>query len=85
MAGDGGNTAAVTKAPLAPIVDAVLARRAQEPEDERWTKGTYAMRKHGEGSNVSHLAVAVGFEPTEEFPPHTLSRRAPYGRSDTPP
>ena len=26
---------------------------------------------HGE------LAVAVGFEPTEELPPHTLSRRAP--------
>jgi hypothetical protein len=23
------------------------------------------------------LAVAVGFEPTEELPPHTLSRRAP--------
>ena len=24
-----------------------------------------------------HMAVAVGFEPTEELPPHTLSRRAP--------
>jgi hypothetical protein len=24
-----------------------------------------------------HGAVAVGFEPTEELPPHTLSRRAP--------
>src|SRR6478735_6877848 len=24
-----------------------------------------------------HLAVAVGFEPTVELPPHTLSRRAP--------
>src|SRR5262249_53117156 len=23
------------------------------------------------------MAVAVGFEPTEELPPHTLSRRAP--------
>jgi hypothetical protein len=23
------------------------------------------------------LAVAVGFEPTVELPPHTLSRRAP--------
>jgi len=23
------------------------------------------------------VAVAVGFEPTEELPPHTLSRRAP--------
>ena len=25
----------------------------------------------------TELAVAVGFEPTEELPPHTLSRRAP--------
>src|SRR5438270_8689977 len=26
---------------------------------------------------TSQLAVEVGFEPTEELPPHTLSRRAP--------
>ena len=29
------------------------------------------------GSNVNNMAVAVGFEPTVESPPHTLSRRAP--------
>ena len=28
-------------------------------------------------SGALQLAVAVGFEPTVEFPPHTLSRRAP--------
>ena len=35
--------------------------------------------------NIFYMAVAVGFEPTVELPPHTLSRRAPSGRSDTPP
>ncbi len=30
------------------------------------------LRRNREGG-----AVAVGFEPTEELPPHTLSRRAP--------
>lgn len=29
------------------------------------------------GSNLHNLAVAVGFEPTVDFHPHTLSRRAP--------
>ena len=32
-------------------------------------------RAHARGFSIS--AVAVGFEPTEELPPHTLSRRAP--------
>src|SRR4051794_16097371 len=32
---------------------------------------------HRAWSRLEARAVAVGFEPTEELPPHTLSRRAP--------
>lgn len=58
--------------PVAAVVeggaDVVYLRRNDETLDAR---------KHVQGSNVTNLAVAVGFEPTVGLHPHTLSRRAP--------
>src|SRR3954454_5855968 len=36
-----------------------------------------AYRQKAQVARKMWLAVEVGFEPTEELPPHTLSRRAP--------
>lgn len=48
-----------------------------DPDDHRDRKNPHQAGGPNGGSNANYLAVAVGFEPTEELPPHTLSRRAP--------
>jgi hypothetical protein len=65
----------VADAPLTPVVAAVIAPPLGRPAipDESEDADNHSTT---EGSNLSYLAVEVGFEPTEELPPHTLSRRA---------
>ena len=46
------------------------ARKRQSPNPQPWVRPSADVLRH-------HMAVAVGFEPTEGLPPHTLSRRAP--------
>ena len=57
---------------MAVAVGTVLGLRPRPPESDATNsvKGT-------PGGVPFTLAVAVGFEPTVELPPHTLSRRAP--------
>ncbi len=71
LSDDGATIPAVVRAPLAPVVGAVLA-----------TAGAVHARTPGElslteGSSMCHLAVAEGFEPSVGLHPQTLSRRSP--------
>lgn len=71
---DGTTAPTVSRAPLTPVVGAVVGiSPVLEARDERTPAG---LSLDG-GSNVTNLAVAVGFEPTVGVNPHTLSRRAP--------
>ncbi len=81
--GDGHGGPVVADAPLTPVVGAVAAhggdtRPTTRPghgrgQHER-TPGELSLT---EGSNVTHLAVAEGFEPSVGLHPQTLSRRSP--------
>jgi hypothetical protein len=71
---DGTSVPTISRAPLTPVVGAVGGiSPVLEARDERTPAGLSL----GGGSNVTNLAVAVGFEPTVGVNPHTLSRRAP--------
>jgi hypothetical protein len=45
----------------------------------------HKLRSEGRAVSRNASAVGVGFEPTEGVNPHSLSRRARYGRFGTPP
>ena len=66
-----GDAPVVEEAPLSPIVQAVVT--AAPPGNA----GTPVGRNADEGSNVTQLAVAEGFEPSVDLRPQTLSRRSP--------
>jgi site-specific DNA recombinase len=70
----GANGPTVAKAPLTPLVSAVVARPMPSPEETERTPGELLLT---EGSNVTQLAVAVGFEPTVGLTPHNISSVAP--------
>ena len=60
----------IAEAPLSPVTAAVVTAGAGHEE----TPGELSLV---EGSNVTHLAVAEGFEPSVDLRPQTLSRRSP--------
>lgn len=72
----------VREAPLTPVVAGVTAPgQPNNPASDETNLGTFT---RNEGSNVDHLAVAVGFEPTVVLPTHAFEACS-FGRSDTPP
>ena len=46
-------------------------------QQRSYVKTVAGKQKTSPGGLAICMAVAVGFEPTESFHPHTLSRRAP--------
>lgn len=74
---EGISRPSVASAPLAPIIEAIVNETQPEaPETAPHAETPESFTPTG-GSNVTHLAVVVGFEPTVGVNPHTLSRRAP--------
>lgn len=77
---DGVRSMRIAQAPVSPIVRAVVAAGA--PDDAVSGPRAGDARTPGKlslagGSNVDHLAVAVGFEPTVGLTPHIISSDAP--------
>jgi ubiquinone/menaquinone biosynthesis C-methylase UbiE len=59
--------------------EAIRQAMQEELADVSWTEllfGTAFLTAGSRGPETSRVAVEVGFEPTESFHPHTLSRRA---------
>ncbi|GAB3990722.1 hypothetical protein GCM10028771_07970 [Nocardioides marmoraquaticus] len=70
-----GQTTILARAPLTPLVEAVIAGPSDDGGPE--TAGTPGDLAVAGGSNLTHLAVAEGFEPSVGLHPQTLSRRSP--------
>lgn len=74
---EGTSGPTVADAPLTPVVGAIVNENPTHGPEMALHEKTPGKFAPAGGSNVTHLAVVVGFEPTVGVNPHTLSRRAP--------